>query len=214
MSLIGGTVFAGLLIAAVYAAAGYFDALKDAPFLVRRADALIAAHRGPVDLTPPKLDALLRVDDPNFWNHRGIDLATPGSGMTSITQSLAKRLAFDHFKPGYRKLRQSAYALGLERRLSKQQILALALDTAQLGRGPHGWMQGMFVASAQVYGKPPAALDDRQWLRLVAVLVAPRQFDLFGVDPALDQRVNRIQRLIAGQCRPLGKRDVWLEGCR
>ena len=213
--ILAASIFvAALLIAAAYAATGYFDALSDAPSLAIRADSLIAAHRGPADLTPPKLDEFLRVDDPNFWNHRGIDLATPGSGMTSITQSLAKRLAFVDFKPGYRKLRQSAYAIGLERRLSKQQILALALDTAELGRGPHGWMHGMFATSMQVYGKPPAALDDRQWLHLVAVLVAPRRFDLLAADPALEDRVARLQRLLAGRCRPSGKRDVWLEGCR
>jgi monofunctional biosynthetic peptidoglycan transglycosylase len=212
--IVGGLVVVSLLVATLYAAKGYFDALHDAPSLAARADKLIAAHRGPTDLTPPKLDALLRVDDPNFWSHRGIDLATPGSGMTSITQSLAKRLAFSNFKPGFRKLRQTAYAIGLERRLSKRQILALALDTAEMGRGPRGWMQGLFAASTQVYGKPPAALDDRQWLRLVAVLVAPRRFDLFAADPALDERVARIERLLAGGCRPTGKRDVWLEGCR
>ena len=212
--IIAGALVAGIFIAAGYAATGYFDALRDAPSLAVRADALIAADHGPADLTPRKLDELLRVDDPDFWNHRGIDLATPGSGMTSITQSLAKRLAFFDFKPGFRKLRQSAYAIGLERRLSKRQILALALDTAEMGRGPHGWMHGLFVASLQVYGKPPAALDDRQWLRLVAVLVAPRRFDLFSADPALDDRVGRIQRLLAGRCRPSGKRDIWLEGCR
>lgn len=197
----------------IYGATGYRDALRDAPELKARADALIAARRGPADLTRRKLDQLIRVEDPGFWQHNGVDLTSKGAGKTTVTQSLAKRLAFERFQPGIGKIRQTAYALGLERRLSKVEILALALDTAQLGRGPDGWMQGMFTASTQVFGKPPAALSDGQWLRLVAVLIAPRMYNLSTPDTRLDDRVGRIEKLLAGRCEPRGNGDVWLDGC-
>ena len=189
------------------------SALSKRVDLRRRAVSLIAAGRGPNDLTPRKLTQLLRVEDPAFWSHHGVDVQTKGAGLTTLTQSLAKRLAFRRFKPGIGKLRQTTYAMGLEKRLSKQQILALFLDTAQLGRGPKGWMEGMFVASQDVYGRQPAQLTDREWLSLVAVLVAPGQFDLRARDLKLDDRVRRIQRLLAGVCQPTREQDVWLEGC-
>ncbi|UUL82215.1 transglycosylase domain-containing protein [Sphingomonas qomolangmaensis] len=202
-----------LLAAIVYAGIGYYDALRDATELKIRADALIAAKRGPDDLTPTKLEQLLRVEDPTFWHHNGLDIQTSGAGLTTLTQSLAKRLAFHHFKPGIGKLRQTTYAMGLEQRLSKRQILALFLDTAQLGRGPHGWMQGMFVASEQMYGRQPANLTNREWLSLIAVLIAPGQYNLRAGDTKLNDRVRRIERLLAGACHPQSGRDVWLEGC-
>lgn len=201
------------LATGVYGATGYLDALRDAPGLKARAAALIAARRGPADLTRRKLDQLIRVEDLGFWQHNGVDLVSGGAGNTTVTQSLAKRLAFDHFKPGIGKIRQTAYALGLERRLTKVEILTLAIDTAQMGRGPGGWMQGMFAASEHVFGKPPAGLTDGQWLRLVAVLIAPGKYRLTSPDAQLDDRVARIERLLAGRCAPRGNGDVWLDGC-
>jgi membrane carboxypeptidase/penicillin-binding protein PbpC len=197
----------------IYAGIGYFDALRDSSKLKVRADALLAAGRGPDDLTTRKLNQLLRVEDPAFWQHGGVDLHTNGAGLTTLTQSLSKRLAFQNFQPGLQKIRQTAYAMGLEKRLSKKEILALFLDTAPLGRGKSGWMTGMFATSEQIYGKQPADLTDRQWLRLVAVLIAPRQFDLLAPNEQLDERVRRIERLLAGKCAPQGDRDVWLRGC-
>nr|WP_315589091.1 transglycosylase domain-containing protein [Sphingomonas psychrotolerans] len=211
---VAGAVLLGTLMAVIaYAALGYFDALRDSAGLKQRADALIAAGRGPKDLTEPKLADLLRIEDPAFWQHGGVDVQTRGAGLTTLTQSLSKRLAFKRFKPGLAKIRQTTYAWGLEARLSKPEILALFLDTAQLGRGPNGWMQGMFATSAQLYGKQPAELTDRQWRRLVAVLIAPREFNLLTSDKRLDERVRRIERVLDGKCRPRGERDVWLNGC-
>lgn len=206
-------LLAGFLAILAYAAIGYIDAMRDAPSLKERADRLIDQRRGPDALTPAELRQLIRVEDPNFWHHHGVDNETPGAGVTTITQSLSKKLAFDHFKPGFRKIRQTAYAKGREARLSKRQILALFLDSAQLNLGPKGWIQGMFAASEQLYGKPPAALTKPQWLRLVAALVAPADFHLIGPNPRLDERVCRIERLLAGRCQPQGNRDVMLDGC-
>jgi membrane peptidoglycan carboxypeptidase len=138
---------------------------------------------------------------------------TPGAGFTTVTQSLAKRLAFAHFRPGLSKIRQTAYALGLEKRLSKVQILALYLDTVEMGRGPRGWTKGFFDTSLQIYGRPASELDDQQFFAMVAVLIAPAQFNLRSPDARLNGRVGRIERLIADKCQPLNFRDVWLQGC-
>lgn len=206
-------ILAAVLALLAYAAIGYGDALRDAPGLKARADRLIAQGRGPDALTPTELRQLIRVEDPNFWHHHGVDDETPGAGVTTITQALSKHLAFEAFKPGVRKIRQTTYAMGLEARLSKRQILALFLDEAPFGRGPNGWMQGVFPTSTQVYDKAPATLTEAQWLRLVAVLITPSDFRLFGPDGRLDERVRRIERLVAGICQPRDNSDVMLEGC-
>lgn len=204
-------ILAGCLTA--YAFDGYRDAIEKAPDLARRADRLIAAGRGPDALGPGRFALLLRVQDPNFLKHNGMDGTAPGAGLTTMTQSLSKRLAFTRFRPGIGKIRQSAYALGLERKLTKAQIAALWIDTVELGRGPRGWMIGFFPASREVFGRTPAALSQRQFLAMVAVLIAPGQLRLAQPDARLRERIGRIERLLAGRCRPLGARDVWLRGC-
>lgn len=196
-----------------YGAGGLFDALRAADILRGRADTLIATGQGAGALGPHRRAALIRVQDPGFASHGGVDFTTPGAGATTITQSLSKRLGFTRFRPGLGKIRQTGYALGLERRLSKDQILALWLDTVEMGEGPDGWMVGFFDASAALFARSPAELTEAEFLRLVAVLIAPGRFHLTGPDPALDERVARIERLLAGACAPRDHGDVWLEGC-
>ena len=83
-----------------------------------------------------------------------------------------------------------------------------------MGHGPDGWMTGFFRASNAIYGKAPAELSEREFLSLVAVLIAPSTYHLGKDDPKLEDRVARIERLVAGSCTPLDNGDVWLEGCR
>jgi hypothetical protein len=196
-----------------YFAGGRSDAIEDTRPLTRLADRLIDHGEGGEGLGPGRQAMLLAVEDPAFADHAGIDMETPGAGLTTLTQSLAKRLGFDRFEPGIAKIRQSGYASGLETRLSKSQILALWLETVEMGEGPRGWITGFYEASKSIYHRPPARLTDNEFLRLVAVVIAPGRFHLEGRDPALDARVGRIRRLVAGQCRPRGNGDVWLDGC-
>ncbi|MEL7452767.1 MAG: transglycosylase domain-containing protein, partial [Pseudomonadota bacterium] len=154
---------AALAALTLYLLDAWADAARDAPTLRTEAADIIAAGRGPGALGPGQLDLLLLVEDPAFYDHNGLDLTTPGAGMTSIPQSLAKRLAFDKFRPGISKLRQTAYAISLTRRLTREDILALALDKAEMGPGPEGWVTGFFQASEAFYGRSPAELKDREF---------------------------------------------------
>lgn len=126
------------LLGVGYGAVGYWDAIRHANEYAQRADALIAEGHGAEALGAARLHQLIRVQDPGFWEHGGIDLVTDGTGLTTISQSLAKRLGFDEFRPGIRKIRQTGFAFGLESRLGKEQIAALWLDTVEMGRGPDG----------------------------------------------------------------------------
>lgn len=189
------------------------DARVAGPELAARADALIADGKGWQMLGPVRRKWLLIVEDPTFETHEGIDLTTPGAGITTITQSLSKRLAFDDFRPGIAKLRQTAYAMSLEGVLTKEQILALALETYEMGPGANGWITGFENASIEVFGAPPNEVTDDEFLVLVAVLVAPSQLSMTLEDAGTAERVARIKRLIAGECAPLDHSDVWLEGC-
>lgn len=205
-----------LLVAALaaYGGKGFYDANLASEDLRSQANELIKVGRGGADLGAERLQWLLRVQDPAYRTHSGVDFSTVGAGATTISQSVSKRLAFEHFQPGIGKVRQTGYALGLEQNLTKDQILALWLDTVEMGRGPQGWMTGFFEASAEVFGAPPSQVAEKEFLSLVAVLIAPSSFDLLRTDEELAARVERIERMIADECAPLDHGDVWLEGCR
>lgn len=196
-----------------YAGSGYLAARADAAELGARADKLIADGRGASGLGPGRIDQLLMVEDPGFAGHSGVDFSTPGAGLTTFTQSVSKSVGFERFKPGIMKIRLIGYAIGLEKGLTKAQIIALWLDLVGMGRGPDGWMTGFYTTSERIYGKSPSQLTDREFLSLVAVPIAPRNFDLQRGNAALTERVSRIERLVKKQCRPTGFNDVMLEGC-
>jgi hypothetical protein len=213
LQLIGMLALIALASVVAYALHGYLSARADADRLAVEADRLIAEERGPDNLGPGRADQLLRVEDPGFYHHNGVDFTTAGSGLTTLTQSLGKRVGFRTFRPGMRKIRLVGYAMGLESKLNKRQILALYLDTVWMGRGRDGPINGFFKASQTVFGKQPAELTGHQFFTLLAVPIAPRTMTLTTPTSELVERTTRIERLLQGRCKPAGLRDVWLDAC-
>ncbi len=196
-----------------YAASGYISAAAQAGALKLRAKALIDIGKGPDAIRKDRLYLLLRVQDPAFFNHKGIDVKTAGAGLTTVTQSLSKRLAFNNFKPGVGKIRQTTYAIALEKHLTKDEILALFLETVPMGNGPNGWENGLFRASESFYGIRPNDLDDTQFIELIAVMIAPSSLNYKTRSKTFIERVERIERLHKGECQLEHFTDVWLKAC-
>ncbi len=189
---------AGALGLAGYYEGGRSDALEDSRYLERYADKLIDQGRTGEALGPGRESMLFKVNA-----SAGID----------VNQSLAERMALERYGHGIGVIRAAGYAQGLEERLSQRQIMAVWLETVDMGGSHKGWMQGFFPTSVRVFGRLPARLTDEEFLRLAAVIIAPRRYHLEGPDPALDERVERLSRLVAGDCRPRDETDIWLQGC-
>lgn len=181
---------------------------------------LIAAHIANADMaltveqfSEEQMRILLAVEDPNFYSHRGIDLSTPGAGLTTITQALAKRLYFDAFQPGLAKIRQTLLAFVLNQHMSKSAQLELFINTAYFGEHDGGAVNG-FAAAARVYcNKEFAALTREEYLALVAMLIAPNELSVATQPEKNAKRVRRLERLLRGECKPEGLRDVYYENC-
>ena len=201
-------------LAVGYGWLGYRDAGADAETLRVRADALIEAGRGGAGLGVDRRQMLIDVEDPAFLAHVGVDFTTPGAGSATITQSVARRLGLDGPQHAISWLRQTGYALALERDLTKPQILALFLDTVPMGPGPDGeGITGLWPASAAHFGADPGDVSEPEFLALLAVMIAPGDLLLTDPGPRLEERIGRIGRLLSGECVPAGHDDVWFEGC-
>ncbi|HYO47248.1 MAG TPA: transglycosylase domain-containing protein [Gemmatimonadota bacterium] len=184
------------------------------PGIVHEAEASIAEPLEPSDLPRGRVEDLLTVEDPAFRSHHGIDLSTPGAGWTTITQGLAKDIYFDAFRPGpLAKLEQSLAAVVLDARTSKDRQLRLFLGRAYLGETGSGSVNGFHPAARVWLGKDVRQLDRREFLSLVAMVIGPNEYGV-GIHPERNaERVARIERLLAGECRPAGWRDVTYEAC-
>ena len=151
-----------VLVAALflYGLSSWLDARSEAPELRQTADQLIAEGKGPDRLSKLNMRLLIKVEDPTFDTNNGTDFSGLGAGKTTITQSLSKRLAFDDFKPGIQKIRQTGYAIGLKQNLSNDQILTLFLANASFSGSDHRWTKGFHAASQRFFEISLQELDE------------------------------------------------------
>ncbi|HWT12657.1 MAG TPA: transglycosylase domain-containing protein [Allosphingosinicella sp.] len=175
----------------------------------------VRAREVPLAALPRRRIAmLLAVEDPGFLGHRGIDFSTPGQGMTTMTQSLAKFLYFERFTPGLAKLELMLVSrFALDPALSKRDQVELFVNYARFGSRRGRPIIGFNDAARTFYGRELSRLSDREYLTLVAMLVAPRRFDPQRQPAANAERTRRIEAMLAGRCRPSGLRDLYYEDC-
>jgi membrane carboxypeptidase/penicillin-binding protein len=152
---LGGLVLAAGL-AAYYAQVVYAARQYTREVVLPQAKARIASGE-PLALTPRRLDILLQVEDPRFFEHGGVDLTTPGAGITTITQGLVKQLYFEKFEPGLAKIKQTLVAAcALDPLMPKELQLDLFFHTVYLGPRAKGFAQ----AAETYFHKPFAQLTE------------------------------------------------------
>jgi membrane carboxypeptidase/penicillin-binding protein PbpC len=185
----------------------------------RQTPAILASWRGKalpphlVMLTPEQREILLVVEDPGFDMHKGIDLTTPGQGLTTITQALVKFFYFERFRPGFAKIEQSLIArFILHNHMSKEEQLKLFVSHARFGTFNGQEVTGFAQAAEAYFGKPFHRLTREDYIGLVSMLIAPNE-----VRPdkpaAFGERVARIDALLAKRCAPSGLLDTLYSAC-
>ncbi len=140
----------------------------------------------PYEQIPPLLiKAFLAAEDSEFFHHRGIDIkgilrallknVMAGKivqGGSTITQQVAKTFFLTPQKSLLRKLKEMAYAFGLERTLTKEEILHLYLNNIYLGNGAYG----IEAASESYFNKKVQQLTLPEMAMLAGLVKAPSRY--------------------------------------
>ena len=141
------------------------------------------------DLGPNIVNALIATEDARFESHSGIDAKATGrmfygiltgtdrGGGSTITQQLAKNLfprkpRYTKLELGVMKLKEWVTAVKLERNYSKQEILAMYLNTVDFG----SMSFGIKSAAKTFFNKTPDQLSPDEAAILVGILKAPSYF--------------------------------------
>ncbi len=151
--------------------------------------------------------AVIASEDQRFLMHNGFDFEQirraveayrdGGTlrGASTITQQVAKNLFLSSSRSFMRKGVEAYFTLLIETMWTKERILEIYLNVAELGEGVFG-----VEAAAQLYfGRSAAALLDEQAALLAAVLPNPK---VVRADAPSDY-VRRRQRAILGEMRTL-----------
>jgi penicillin-binding protein 1A len=173
-----------------------FEALSQRSYVYDVAGNVIAVfereNSQPIRLeqVPPLvLDAILAVEDEEFWIHKGVNVRgliratlsnfasdAPRQGASTITQQVVKNEFLAGLeRDGRYKLLQVHYALMLEKEKSKQDILERYLNTIFFGNNAYG-----LQAAAEVYfGKSVEQLDVVEGAFLAGMIRSPSGYDPF-----------------------------------
>ncbi len=102
-------------------------------------------------ISPYFIKAVIATEDPNFYNHRGLDFygiaraaiknfayGRVVEGGSTLTQQLAKNLFLTKKKALTRKLAEAILAVQMERRYTKEEILEMYLNQVYLGHNTYG----------------------------------------------------------------------------
>jgi membrane carboxypeptidase/penicillin-binding protein len=158
-----------------------------------------------------QLDAIVRVQDPSFRSHRGIEWPSPLT-TTTITQSLVKRIFFVDFRSGFQKLEQTLIAtFVVDPRVKKDLQLHAFTQTAYFGRKAGRNVIGFEDAAKTWFGSNLQSLQMDQFLSLLAMLPSPNTLTPGSTQSMV--RVDRIKRLLASQCTHSRIADIQLEQC-
>ncbi|MEQ1745118.1 MAG: transglycosylase domain-containing protein [Saprospiraceae bacterium] len=164
-------------------------------------DRYFVENRVPVtydDLSPYLVQALIATEDERFRDHSGVDAKAvarvvvrtillsdqSAGGGSTITQQLAKNLYSDRKFDGmnkaekllalaYRKLREWITAIKIEKRYTKEEILAMYLNQVDFVNNAYG-----IRAAAEVYfGKTQKKLKAEEAATLVGMLQNPSRYN-------------------------------------
>jgi penicillin-binding protein 1A len=139
------------------------------------------------DLPENLVHALIATEDERFYQHSGIDFKGTaravvklgsGGGASTITQQLAKNLftknaSSNKVKRVLQKLKEWVVAIKLERQYTKEEIIAMYLNTQDFIFNA----VGIRSASRIYFGKEAKELDVQEAAILVAMLKNPRQYN-------------------------------------
>ena len=157
-------------------------------------------------------EALLKVEDPNFYYHNGIDLKTPGAGYTSITQAIVKVFFSDGFTQGilrYKKVKQSLIALIFNSRVNKNTQLDIFINSVYLGNYKNKEIVGFVDGAKTYFDKEFSELSTDEYLSLVAMIIAPNDFNVAKHPEKNKDRVEKIKKLLKGEYKHISLTDVY-----
>jgi penicillin-binding protein 1B len=164
------------------------------------------------EVPPLLIDALLAVEDREFYSHHGISprsivramLANLRAGRTvqggsTLTQQLVKNFFLSNERTLWRKFNEAIMALLLEWHYAKDEILEAYLNEIYLGQDGRRAIHGFGLASQFYFGQSLQQLQPQQIALLVALVKGPSYYDPRRQPLRARQRRDLVLELLARQ---------------
>jgi penicillin-binding protein 1A len=164
-------------------------------------------------INPFLIEALIATEDKRFYQHSGIDarsllrvliksliLRSSAGGGSTITIQLAKNLfprqQYGIFYYPVNKTKEAIIAYRIEKQYSKDEILALYLNTVSFGEDVYG----VESAAQRFFGKSALEISDEQAATLVGMLKATTSYNpVKHPEAALERRNIVLSQMVANE---------------
>ncbi len=146
-------------------------------------------------------DALVSIEDKDFYTHSGInfwriagaayrDIESGGKvqGASTLTMQLARNLFLSPDRSFHRKIQEALLAIQMERRFTKPQIFTLYANQIFLGHGAYGFE----AASEYYFGKPAKQLKLEEAALLAGLPKAPQYYSPIAHADRAQKRRNLV----------------------
>jgi len=164
------------------------------------------------DVPPLLVDALLAVEDREFFNHHGVSpqsilralwvnlrAGKTVQGGSTLTQQLVKNFFLTNERTLWRKFNEAIMALLLEFHYDKNEILEAYINEIYLGQDGRRAIHGFGLASQFYFGRPLKKLAPKQIALLVALVKGPSYYDPRRRSVRALERRNLVLHLLAEQ---------------
>ncbi len=138
------------------------------------------------DISPNLINAVIAIEDKNFYTHKGFDILRIGKAMlnniqkghivegaSTITQQLVKNLYLDFDKTWKRKIEEAFLTVVAELQYDKEDILESYLNTINYGNGNYG----VSNAAAYYFNKSVKDLTMEEAIILAGIPKSPNKFN-------------------------------------
>lgn len=155
----------------------------------------------PGDIPSDLKNAFVALEDKRFYTHKGYDVVRMAGalfsnlksqslkeGASTITQQLVKNTHLSHEKTVSRKLKEIAIASNIEKKYSKDEILAMYLSVIYFGNGAYGVKQ----ASKLYFDKGLNELNLAECATLAGIVKNPKKYSPFSDENQCVSRRNLV----------------------
>ncbi len=138
------------------------------------------------EVSPEIIHAVISIEDKDFYTHPGISIprifssiyqnmknGSIISGASTITQQYIKNTYFTNEKTFSRKINEIAYALELEKKYTKDQIMEAYLNTVLFGSN----IYGIKMAARYYFNKSPKEITTNEAAILAGMIQLPNHYN-------------------------------------
>ncbi|HHO67673.1 MAG TPA: penicillin-binding protein 1B [Gammaproteobacteria bacterium] len=164
------------------------------------------------DVPPELVQALIAVEDRDFYRHHGISLRAIGRAMlanlraggvvqggSTLTQQLVKNFFLSSDRSLWRKLNEALMALLLELRYDKDEILEAYINEIYLAQDGQRAIHGFGLGSRYYFQRPVDELDTARIALLVGMVKGPSYYNPRRHPERARERRNLVLRIMREQ---------------